>query len=103
MFLARSAFWLSAAFIIIAPSAGVDMSEAARATGVQLVRQGAEAVSDTFLPESCGSIECHVGRSMLTQVAAAPTEVEVALAPAAPALEPTDRLAFPPPRPDWAY
>lgn len=90
MFVVRSAFWLSAAFIIMAPSAGMDVGSSARATGEQLASQGARAVSETLLPAECGSVECVVGRTVLAQIATPPTPGPMA-------------SAFPPPRPDWAY
>jgi hypothetical protein len=92
MFVVRSAFWLSAAFIIMAPSAGMDVGASARATGEQLVSQSALAVSETLMPGTCGSVECAMGRTVLAQIAAPQT--------AAPAVA---VAAFPPPRPDWAY
>lgn len=90
MFVVRSAFWLSAAFIIMAPSAGMDVGNSARATGEQLASQGALAVSETLMPAACGSVECFVGRTLLAQIATPSTPEPLA-------------SAFPPPRPDWAY
>ena len=103
MFIVRSAFWLSAAFIVMAPTAGMDVGQSARQTGEQLVSQGAQAVSDTLLPQSCETIECMVGRSVLTQVAS--EHAAMAPAPESPvtAVATTEPLAFPPPRPAWAY
>lgn len=102
MFLVRSAFWLSAAFIVMAPTVGMDVGEAARSTGNQLISQGTQAATDVLLPESCATVECMVGRSVLSQVGAA-SATEIAEAPeiAVPVVEPAS--AFPPPRPDWAY
>lgn len=97
MFLVRSAFWLSAAFIVMAPSVGMDVGQAARSTGEQLVSQGAQAVTETLLPESCGTMECAVGRAVVGQVA---DTVRTAEAPAVAIHEPSP---FPPPRPAWAY
>jgi hypothetical protein len=90
MFVVRSAFWLSAAFLIMAPSAGMDVGASARAAGEQLTSQGAQAVSETLLPANCASVECALGRTMLAQIAT-PQATAKAVS------------AFPPPRPDWAY
>ncbi len=100
MFLVRSAFWLSAAFIVMAPTVGMDVGEAARSTGEQLVSQGAQTASQVLLPESCDTLECTVGRSVLTRVAAAPAPVEIVETPAP---QSSGTAAFPPPRPEWAY
>lgn len=103
MFLVRSAFWLSAAFIVMAPTVGMDVGEAARSTGEQLVSQGAQAAADALLPESCGTIECAVGRAVIGQATGfpdAPRTVETAPHSAPSSSQPA---AFPPPRPDWAY
>jgi hypothetical protein len=90
MFVVRSAFWLSAAFLIMAPGAGMDVGESARATGKHLANQGVQAVSDTLTPSDCLSVECAVGRTVLAQIAVPQTSVAA-------------KSAFPPPRPDWAY
>lgn|SRR5690606_527148 len=103
MFLVRSAFWLSAAFIVMAPTVGMDVGEAARSTGEQLLSQGAQVAADALLPESCGTIECAVGRAVIGQATGfpdAPRTVETAPHSAPPSSQPA---AFPPPRPDWAY
>lgn len=99
MFLVRSAFWLSAAFIVMAPTVGMDVGEAARATGEQLVSQGAQAVSETLLPESCGTVECAVGRAVISHTAG----LQIAQAPAAVRPVAQEPVPFPPPRPAWAY
>lgn len=91
MFVVRSAFWLSAAFLIMAPSAGMDVGVSARATGERLASQGAQAVSQTLMPADCQSVECAVGRTVLAQIATPQ------------ATEPATISAFPPPRPAWAY
>ena len=104
MFLIRSAFWLSAAFIVMAPTVGMDVGESARSTGGQLVSQGAQAATQVLLPESCETLECMVGRSVLTQIAEAPAPAPVSpQAAEAPEALVSAAAAFPPPRPDWAY
>lgn len=100
MFLVRSAFWLSAAFIVMAPTAGMDVGQVARSTGEQLVSQGAQAVTSTLMPASCGSIECAVGRAVIGRAAEA---VRTAQSPAVVQTAAYERTSFPPPRPAWAY
>lgn len=100
MFLVRSAFWLSAAFIVMAPSAGMDVGQAAHSTGEQLVSQGAYAVSETLLPRTCGTIECVVGRAVVHQAIGLPEAMPVGETASVISAEP---MPFPPPRPAWAY
>ncbi|WP_421952426.1 hypothetical protein [Pelagibacterium sp.] len=91
MFVVRSAFWLSAAFLIMAPSTGMDVGASARAAGEQLASQGAQAVSQSLMPAECPSVECAVGRAMLAQITTPETPAQVNV------------TVLPPPRPDWAY
>lgn len=101
MFLVRSAFWLTAAFIVMAPGVGMDVGASVRSGGEHLVSQGAQMVGDTLLPASCTAIECVVGRSIIGHVAESGETVSVL--PEAIADVPDAHAAFPPPRPDWAY
>lgn len=101
MFLVRSAFWLTAAFVVMAPGVGMDVGASVRSGGEHLVSQGAQMVSETLLPASCTAIECVVGRSIIEQVADSGESIPT-LADAVSDL-PAAGTAFPPPRPDWAY
>lgn len=91
MFLVRSAFWLTGAFLLMAPSAGMDLGQSARETGADLARQGTSAVIGQLEAQDCASLECSIGRHLV--IGALGT----------PAAAPQPSLAFPPPRPAWAY
>jgi len=62
MFLFRSLFWLTLAFLVIAPAAQVDVEETARTAPWAVLN----AVS-THVPQiRCESLECEATRAMLT-------------------------------------
>lgn len=101
MFLARSAFWLSLAFVVVAPATGTDAGSMARSAGEQLVQRGAGAVTASLAPDRCGSVECAMGRALIAGTTPAPAAAE-------PAAIETGHIVphlvspVPPPRPDWA-
>ncbi|RDE10497.1 hypothetical protein [Pelagibacterium lacus] len=98
MFLVRSAFWLTGAFLLMAPSAGMDLGQSARATGADLTRQGTSAVIGQIEAQDCASLECSIGRQLVIGALTTPVAPQPALAE-----PPSPALAFPPPRPAWAY
>lgn len=104
MFIARSAFWLTAAFIVMAPSAGMDLGSSARSTGEQLVSQGSQAAVSQLNAAECATFECSVGRSVLVGALGQVSSVEPTEASAIAASTRADAGApVPPRRPDWAY
>lgn len=100
MFIVRSAFWLSAAFLLMAPSAGMDIGASARATGEELVSQSTGAVIGQLSALSCDSVECNLGRSLV--VSALPP-IPAPAAETVPASTESRTAPFPPHRPQWAY
>lgn len=104
MFLVRSAFWLTTAFAVIAPMAGNDAGTMARATGEEIAQRGAGTVTAHLLPESCGSVECVVGRAIVAEALAPQKPAIVSATGADESLPAKDPLApVPPQRPSWAY
>ena len=98
-FIIRSAFWLTAAFTLIAPTVGQDAGKVASDTGARLAAQGTSLLSSGIGGIDCASIECTIGRAVV--LGALPqtpsqsgdpmqTDKRVGAAP------------VPPPRPDWA-
>lgn len=103
MFLVRSAFWLTLAFMIIAPSAGGDAGHVARSAGEGIVHLGAEAATAAL--DQCAGIECTIGRALIANAVperGVPPRV-MAEAPPPPEAPEPERDAFPPARPAWAY
>lgn len=99
MFIVRSAFWLTAAFVLLAPSAGMDIASSARSTGEDLVSRGGDAVASHIEAQSCASMECRLGKSLA--LAALPQTTVDRPAPADPVASP--QAPVPPARPSWAY
>lgn len=100
MFLLRSAFWLTAAYLVLAPHAGTDLSNAAQTVGAQVEQAAPDIATAGISRIACDSAQCAVGRSAALGALAfarengADTLAEAAIAP---------RTApVPPPRPGWA-
>lgn len=95
MFLVRSAFWLTLAFIAIGPK-NVDFGAAANDLSAQAVAAGQQLIVSKVLEADCTSIECVGGKAVLA-----------AALPVTPSSDPSmqdssnDPVPFPRPRPDW--
>lgn len=100
MFIARSAFWLTLAFIVIAPKGGDDLGASASAASGQLVDSGRALIASQADAITCDSIECTLGKAAIVAAVGQPS------APSAPAPVATTVTAavapVPPPRPAWA-
>jgi hypothetical protein len=59
MFLLRSAFWLTAAFLVIRPE--TDMGQAAGALATDAMAQGSSFVAQTIQAIECEDLGCHGG------------------------------------------
>lgn len=96
MFLLRSAFWLSIAFMVIRPE--MDMRETASALSSQALAAGSQFVAEQIEAIECDSLTCLGGKAA----------VSVALQPVPPtgppmhALPVPDSVPLPRPRPDRA-
>ena len=99
MFLLRSAFWLTLAFILIAPK-DVDLGRKAEEMSGQAIAAGQQIIVSQILANDCDSIECVGGKALLASVL--PTKT-----PESPSIEnpmqvsSTHPVPFPRPRPDW--
>ncbi|MCW5721274.1 MAG: hypothetical protein KIS86_09040 [Devosia sp.] len=96
MFLLRSVFWLSIAFMVIQP--GMDMRETASALSGQALARGSQLVAGQIEAIECDSLTCLGGKAV----------VSAALQPAPPTGPPMhvlpvlDSVPLPRPRPDRA-
>ena len=82
MFILRSLFWLSLAFIVIKPQVELDaaaLADQAMATGSQIARAQIAAVE-------CDNLACAGGQAVLSAAFAAPAADPVEAEPAAPAV-----------------
>lgn len=99
MFVLRSAFWLTAAFIVIAPTAGADIGEMGRKAGNDIARESSAIVSAGLTAADCRTLECEVGRAAVSGFLNASTQSSIIPMQDAPLAGPAP---VPPPRPDWA-
>lgn len=94
MFLLRSAFWLTAAFLVIRPE--MDVRETASALSNQALAAGNQFVTEQIEAIECDSLTCFGGKAV----------VSAALKPVPPTGPPmhvlpvSDSVPLPRPRPD---
>lgn len=98
MFLLRSAFWLTLAFLIIRP--GVDIGASADALTREALAGGQKLVIEQIIGNDCASVECMGGKAVLAMATLRPS------APATTTVRPMpgefdDTAPIPRPRPDW--
>lgn len=89
MFLVRSAFWLTVAFLVIKP--GIDLDKAAGDLSDQALAAGRQMITQSIATKDCDSLACVGGKAV---IAAAITD-SAPPAPAAP-------VPLPRPRPERA-
>lgn len=64
MFLLRSAFWLTLAFLVIRP--GVDMGDAAAALSSEAMARGSQFVAERIEAIECDDLHCVGGKALAT-------------------------------------
>ena len=95
MFLVRSAFWLTVAFLVIGPK-DVDFGRAAGELSSQAMAAGQQLITQKVLETECSTLECVGGKAALAAV----------LPPTNPSADPSmqdsskNPVPFPRPRPD---
>ena len=104
MFLVRSAFWLTAAFIALHPP-GVDLGATATAISSKAVAAGQQIVVQQILNNDCSLLRCAPTAAASSAV---PVETASAASPRVPSVDvtvevsPTNKVApVPMPRPAW--
>ena len=102
MFLVRSAFWLTVAFLTIHPQ-NVDVGAAATALSNQAVDAGKRVVVAQVLGTDCPALSCALPHGRTTEAAAAlpapmPAPAVTTTAKFTPAASPAP---YPRPRPRW--
>lgn len=96
MFILRSAFWLTVAFLMVAPK-DVDLAATAGSFSAQAMAAGQQAIVGQLLQQDCTSLEC-IGTKAV---------VAAAVLPKIPSSDPSMQdssnspVPFPRPRPDW--
>ncbi|SMQ60968.1 hypothetical protein SAMN06295905_0453 [Devosia lucknowensis] len=98
MFLLRSAFWLTLAFLVIRPGIGADVSDSAGELSREAMARGSQFVAQQIQSIECQDITCLGGKALATAAlqtnphAGAPMHVEPA----------QFQVPLPRPRPDRA-
>jgi len=95
MFLLRSAFWLTVAFILLAPR-DVDLRHEAESLSSRAVTAGQELIVAQILASDCTSLECVGSKAVLAAVTTKRPSVDrpmqdISITP----------VPIPRPRPDW--
>lgn len=98
MFLLRSAFWLTLAFLVIRPGMDVDVGETAASLSREAMARGSQFVAEQIQSIECSEIQCLGGKALVTAALQSTPHVGVPkLAEPAQLLVPLPR-----PRPDHA-
>lgn len=95
MFLVRSAFWLTVAFIAIGPK-NVDLGAATTELQQRALAAGQQVIVQQILSTECSSVECIGGKAIV-----AATMQELPSVGSSMQDSPSDPVPFPRPRPDW--
>ena len=96
MFLLRSAFWLTLAFVVIRPE--VDVRDAASTLSLDAMAAGSQFISQQIDAIECDTFQCHGGKAVA--VAALKTSTPAIAAPQAVPEPPS--VPLPRPRPQRA-
>jgi hypothetical protein len=95
MFLLRSAFWLSVAFLMIGPR--VDFGAAAGDLSSQAMAAGQQMIVERILEEPCASIECFGSKAVAAAALSKSfPSIDTAMQDSSVGPAPVPR-----PRPDW--
>ena len=97
--LLKSAFWLTAAFLVIRP--GVDLPAAAGSVTAQAMAAGQTAIVEQISKTECDSIQCVGGKALLTAAVAKVSVPTVTPMQISPAVETREPAPVPRPRPAW--
>ncbi len=66
MFLLRSAFWLTLAFLVIRPGIGADMGDSAANLSREAMARGSQFVAAQIQSIECSEIQCIGGKALAT-------------------------------------
>lgn len=96
MFLLRSAFWLTLAFVVIKPE--MDVRDAATNLSAEAMTAGSQFISQQIDAIECDTLQCHGGKAVAVAAFAAVPQATPSTA-SAPA---NQTVPLPRPRPDRA-
>jgi hypothetical protein len=98
MFLLRSAFWLTLAFLVIRPGIGADVSDSAATLSRDAMARGSQFISAQIEAIECSDIQCHGGKALASAALASSPQVGSPMH-----AQPAQKVVpLPRPRPDHA-
>jgi len=106
MFIFRSIFWLTVAYLVIKP--GLDINDAATSLSTHAIAAGQQIVAEQVEQIQCDSLPCVGGKAVLSAALnAAPQVTSAQISSPQVGLpmheQPTSStVPYPRPRPDWA-
>jgi hypothetical protein len=92
MLLLRSAFWLTAMFLVMKPH--TDVGATVGALSAQALSAGQHLVAEQVLANQCPTLPCTGGKALFSAVLTSTPSVESTMQDSSP-------VPFPRPRPDW--
>lgn len=95
MFILRSAFWLTIAFVVMAPRT-VDLGAAADDFSSQAMAAGQQLIASQILSDGCTSVQCIGGKALAAAVLSSSPSVGATMQDS-----PITPVPIPRPRPDW--
>jgi hypothetical protein len=95
MFLVRSVFWLTVAYMVIRP--GVDFNDAASALSSQAMAAGQQVIAEQVANIECDSFQCAGGKAALAALTTSPS-----VGSPMHSMPTSDPVPLPRPRPDRA-
>lgn len=95
MFILRSAFWLTVAFIAMAPKS-VDLGAAAGDFSSQAMAAGQQLIVSQMLAGDCASVRCVGGKALAAVALTSSPSLGAPMQDSS-----ADPVPFPRPRPDW--
>jgi hypothetical protein len=98
MFLLRSAFWLTLAFLVIRPGMAGDVGDNAAALSQAAMARGSQFVTEQIQAIECSEIQCLGGKMLATAVLQTTPHAGNPMHPEPASMQ----VPFPRPRPDRA-
>lgn len=94
MFILRSAFWLTLAFVVMAPGA-IDLGTTAETLSARAMAAGQQLIVGQIVANECGSVQCLGGKAIAAALNSSPSVGSTMQD------SPIDPVPLPRPRPDW--
>jgi hypothetical protein len=94
MFLVRSAFWLTVAFIAIRPD--IDVENTVAGLQAQAVEAGRDVIAQHILETHCDTLDCAGRNALLSSALNSSLSIDLPMQDSK-----TSPVPFPRPRPDW--